>query len=277
MNDNATNPATTVFDAADPAAARAGFNTHLSFYHANGKNSGFAIQFSVDPATPDRDGALYFSIARQKTVGNASAQGLDRYASFDWQNKASVKLNFIEVAEILMVLGGQASVLTHAGKEGLFHNSPSATTSISFKRAEDPNRPGFLLGVGRTPKADPNARQYYTFAFWPAEAVGLRFALQAQMGLIAFGIPRERAAAPAGARPGPFGYRVEAETSPGAWRVVLDRSDAREDFLCDYRELPEPVAALRLRLCVTSHPPGVEPGVIDFTAFGPVTAPATAP
>lgn len=81
---------------------------------------------------------------------------------------------------------------------------------------------------------------------------------------------------PAGARPGPFGYRVEAETSPGVWRVVLDRSDAREDFLCDYRELPEPVAALRLRLCVTSHPPGVEPGVIDFTAFGPVTAPATA-
>ncbi len=61
--------------------------------------------------------------------------------------------------------------------------------------------------MGRTPKADPNARQYYTFAFWPAEAVGLRFALQAQMGLIAFGIPRERAAAPAGARPaapGPF-------------------------------------------------------------------------
>ena len=41
--------------------------------------------------------------------------------------------------------------------------------------------------------------------------------------------------------------------------------------------VPEPVAALRLRLCVTSHPPGVEPGVIDFTAFGPVTAPATAP
>ena len=202
MNDtNATNPATTVFDAADPAAAKAGFNTHLSFYHANGKNSGFAIQFSVDPAAPDRDGALYFSIAKQKTVGNAAAQGADRYASFDWANKTTVKLNFLEVAEILMVLGGQASVLAHAGKEGLFHNSPSATTSISFKRAEDPNRPGFLLGVGRTPKADPNARQYYTFAFWPAEAVGLRFALQAQMGLLAFGIPRERPAAPAGARP----------------------------------------------------------------------------
>ena len=204
MNDPATStppPATTVFDAADPAAAKAGFNTHLSFYHANGKNSGFAIQFSVDPATPDRDGALYFSIAKQKTVGNPASQGPDRFASFDWQNKATVKLNFLEVAEILMVFGGQASALSHAGKDGLYHNSPSASTSISLKRAEDPNRPGFLLGVGRTPKADPNARQYYTFAFGPAEALGLRLALQAQMGLIAFGIPRERTALPAGARP----------------------------------------------------------------------------
>ena len=203
MNDTpATNPAA-VFDAADPAAAKAGFNTHLSFYHANAKNSGFAIQFSVEPATPDRDGAVYFSIAKQKTVGNAAAQGPDRFASFDWQNKASVKLSFLEVSEILMVLGGHAPSLVHAGKDGLYHNSPSATTSISLKRAEDPNRPGFLLGVGRTPKADPNARQYYTFAFWPAEAFGLRAALTAEMGLLAFGVPRERATARDGARPAP--------------------------------------------------------------------------
>ena len=71
-----------------------------------------------------------------------------------------------------------------------------------------------------------------------------------------------------GVGPGPFGYRVEAETAPGAWTCVLDRSDSREDLLCDYRELPEPVRALRVRLVVVSHPPGIAPGVIDFTAFG---------
>ena len=95
MNDPATNtpvPAASVFDAADPSAAKAGFTPHLSFYHANGRNSGFAIQFSVDPATPDRDGALYFSIAKQKTVGNAGSQGPDRFASFAWQNKATVEM-----------------------------------------------------------------------------------------------------------------------------------------------------------------------------------------
>ena len=192
MNDTQTAaPAADVAAIFDTASApKAGFNTHLSFYHANGKNTGFAIQFSVEPATPDRDGAAYFSIAKQKTV--ASNEGERRFASFDWANKITVKLNFIEVAEILLVLGGHSPALAHAGKEGLFHTSPSATTTISLKRSEDPARPGFLLGVGRTPKADPNARQYYTFAFWPAEAFGLRAALTAEMGLLAFGIPRVR-------------------------------------------------------------------------------------
>ena len=190
MNEtNENTVSTAVFD-----APKGDFNTRLSLYHANGKNTGTALQFELTPATPDRDGAVYLTIAKQKTVGNLNAQGLERFASFDWANKTTVKLGFLEIAEILMVFGGQASVLTHAGKEGFFHNSPSATTSITLKRADDPNRPGFILGVGRTPKADPNARQYATFAFWPAEAFALRAALQAEMGLLAFGIPRERRA-----------------------------------------------------------------------------------
>ncbi len=201
MNDTTQNPAadpSSVFESA-PAAAKSGFNPHLVFYHPNGRGNGAAIQFSVEPATADRDGAVFFSIARQNAAAGSSPD--QKFASFDWANKTTVKLNFLEVAEVLMVFGGQSSVLSHGGKDGLFHNSPSATTSVELKRSEDPSRPGFLLGVGRTPKADPNARQFHTFAFRPSEAVGLRLALQAQMGLIAFGIPRERPAQPLGARP----------------------------------------------------------------------------
>ena len=201
MNDPATtNPSAdpaTVFDTPKPD-----YGTDLSLYHANGKNTGMAVRFSVEPATSDRDGAVFLAIAKQKTVGNLGAPGPDRFATFDWANKATVKLGFLEVAEILMVFGGQAASLAHAGKDGLYHNSASATTSVSLKRAEDPERPGFILGVGRTPKADPNARQYYTFAFRPSEAFALRAALMAEMGLLAFGIPRERrsgASAPASA------------------------------------------------------------------------------
>ena len=211
MNDttNTINP-TAVFDAPKPD-----YGPELSFYHANAKNTGVAITFRVEPATANLDGAVYFSIAKQKTVGNLNAQGLERFASFDWANKTTVKLGFLEIAEILMVFGGQASVLTHAGKEGFFHNSPSATTSITLKRADDPNRPGFILGVGRTPKADPNARQYATFAFWPAEAFALRAALQAEMGLLAFGIPRERRA-PQGAAPAAPAAAQFAPPAPAA-------------------------------------------------------------
>ena len=214
MNDTPANPSAAIFDAADPAAAKAGFNPHLVFYHPNGRGNGAAIQFSVEPATADRDGAVFFSIAKQN--GTAGSSPEQRFASFDWANKTTVKLNFVEVAEILMVFGGQASVLSHAGKDGLFHNSPSATTSIELKRSEDPNRAGFLLGVGRTPKADPNARQYYSFVFGPAEALGLRLSLQAQMGLLAFGIPRERPSLPAGSRPAAAGaFAPPPASAPG--------------------------------------------------------------
>lgn len=169
-------------------AVKAGFNTHLTFYHPNGKGNGAAIQFCIVPAMPDRDGAVFFTLAKQASLGNIGSQNpSERFATFDWANKATVKLNFVEVAEFLMVIGGHASFLTHAGKQGLFHNSPSATTSIEFKRSEDPCRPGFLLGVGVTPKADPNARHYHTFVFTPAEALGLRFAMMAKMGDLAFG------------------------------------------------------------------------------------------
>ena len=216
MNDtNATNPAAPVFDAADPAAAKAGFNPHLVFYHPNGRGNGAAIQFSVEPATADRDGAVFFSIARQN--GTAGSSPEQRFASFDWANKTTVKLNFVEVAEILMVFGGQASVLSHAGKDGLFHNSPSATTSIELKRSEDPNRAGFLLGVGRTPKADPNARQYYSITLWPAEAFGLRAALLAQMGLLAFGVPKERPAV----QPIPFAIDPAPIATAGAFEPSM--------------------------------------------------------
>ena len=160
----------------------------LTFYHPNAKNTGAAIRITFVPATYDRDGSVILDIAKQQTVSDLGAdEPVRRYSTFDWLNAAKVKLNFIEVAEILMVLGGQASVLTHAGKDGLFHNSASATTSVEFKRSEDYSRPGFILGVGRVPKADPNARHYHTFAFTPAEALGLRFALQAKMGELAFG------------------------------------------------------------------------------------------
>jgi xylan 1,4-beta-xylosidase len=72
---------------------------------------------------------------------------------------------------------------------------------------------------------------------------------------------------PHGRNPGPFRYRIEAETAPGGWTTIIDRSASTEDFLIDYRECP-PTPAVRARLVITGHPPGIEPAVAEFTVFG---------
>lgn len=156
----------------------------LTIYHPNAKGSGFALKLGLEPATFERDGALFLTLAKQQTVADPATRS---WAAFDWAGAVKVRFGFVEVAEILMVFGGQASVLTHAGKDGLFHDSPAATVSVQLKCAKDPTRPGFLLGIGRTPKADPTARQYFTFVLSPAEGFALRAAISAKLGEMAFG------------------------------------------------------------------------------------------
>jgi len=72
-----------------------------------------------------------------------------------------------------------------------------------------------------------------------------------------------------GANPGPFRYRVEAETKPGVWTTIIDRSQSKEDFLIDYRECT-PQTASRVRLVILDHPEGIQPAVAEFTVFGPI-------
>jgi hypothetical protein len=71
----------------------------------------------------------------------------------------------------------------------------------------------------------------------------------------------------AGRNPGAFQYRIEAETAPNVWTTIIDRSASTEDLLIDYRECL-PVAATRARLVIVGHPPGIRPGVAEFTVFG---------
>lgn len=70
-----------------------------------------------------------------------------------------------------------------------------------------------------------------------------------------------------GKNPGPFRYRIEAETAPGVWTTIIDRSESTEDFLVDTRECA-PTSATRARLLILGHPPGIQPAVAEFTLFG---------
>jgi GH35 family endo-1,4-beta-xylanase len=74
-----------------------------------------------------------------------------------------------------------------------------------------------------------------------------------------------------GAKPGPFRYKVEVRTAAGAWTTVIDRSRSTDDLLIDYRECPA-TSGTAARLVIVGSPPGVTPGVAEFTVFGEVGA-----
>jgi xylan 1,4-beta-xylosidase len=71
-----------------------------------------------------------------------------------------------------------------------------------------------------------------------------------------------------GANPGPFRYRIEVQ-SANTWKTIVDRSNSTEDLLIDYRECP-PTAASMARLVIVGAPPGITPGVAEFSVFGEV-------
>ena len=72
-----------------------------------------------------------------------------------------------------------------------------------------------------------------------------------------------------GVNAGAFKYRVELETSPNTWKTVIDRSSSTEDLLIDYREVAA-TGATKARLVILGAPPGITPGVAEFTVFGEV-------
>lgn len=177
------------------AALAAGYRPRLSYYHANSKGNGSAINIELHPAhwgaEGNVEGSLFVSMANQKTVGVRNGSETV-FPSFDWKNRLVLRFTMSDIAQIMMVFRGmQESV---GDGRGIFHRSSRYNTVIKFEHRIEPH-PSYVLEVYR--KSQDGAEQMHSFiAFSPAEAVGLSLAIEQSMGLIAFGIPevRERAA-----------------------------------------------------------------------------------
>ena len=103
-----TNDRTAAQDDNTGTAQPRNFRPKLSFYHANGKGTGSAAKFEVVPAGGDRDGAVFLTLALQKSVASGSSdQGNRQHATFDWTNRVTVKLNCGDLCQMLLVLKGQ--------------------------------------------------------------------------------------------------------------------------------------------------------------------------
>ncbi|MFA7172838.1 MAG: hypothetical protein WC340_05400 [Kiritimatiellia bacterium] len=165
------------------------YRPRLSFYHANNKGSGSAAQFELVPACGDRDGVIYLTLAQQKSVATGSVeQGNRQYATFDWQNRVTVKLNFSDICQMLQVFRGAATTIAEG--KGLYHSSHNTTTIINLTRQADPY-PGLALEVSRRNKSESEAPNRVRIMLNSAEAFGVGAVLEQSLGVIAFGIPKE--------------------------------------------------------------------------------------
>lgn len=188
MNTDIDNPVNTQKTADEDTAFRP-YRPRLSFYHANSKGTGSAARFEVIPAYGERDGVIFMTLAQQKSVAAGSdAQGNRQYATFDWQNRVTVKLNFSDLCQMLLVFRGLTTTIMDG--KGLYHDSRNTTTLINLTRQAEPY-PGLSLDVSRRNKVETESAVRVRMLFNSAEAFGLGAVLEQSLGVLAFGIPKE--------------------------------------------------------------------------------------
>lgn len=155
----------------------------LVFYHANSQGTGSAarMELRMNGRGEDRYDCVFLEMARQKTLA-AAGQGGRTPATFDWENKVTVKLDFSDVCEILMVLEGRCERMGGA-RSGLYHQAAGASTIITLERNE--KKTGFFLGISRKTH---DGRQVFKgqMLLSDGEALGMRCVLQTSLFFMAF-------------------------------------------------------------------------------------------
>ena len=157
--------------------------TRKVFYHPNGKGTGSALQLELHPAHEDMEGSIFLTMAPQRTIGMRTADDTV-LPTFDWRNAVCLKLDLMDLAQILQVLRGVQESL--ADGKGLFHRSSNASAVIKFEHRIEPV-PGYLLDVSKKPLAGDLQR--VSFFFRPAEAFACALMLEQALVYVAFGIP----------------------------------------------------------------------------------------
>lgn len=155
----------------------------ICFYHPNARGTGSALR--IEPRAnrhdADRYNCFFIELAGQKTMAGRE-RGANTYATFDWDNKITVKLGFPDICEILMVLEGR---VPHIGgdRKGLYHASKQGNTLIALAR--DAQRGTYYLSLSRKRNGDSDA-QRIGIGLSEAEATGLRCLLQTGLFFVTF-------------------------------------------------------------------------------------------
>lgn len=155
----------------------------LAFYHPNAAGNGVALQFEprVNKRESDRYNCFFFEMAAQKTA--AERDGDKRVMpTFDWFNKLTVKMDFADICEMLLVLEGRQERVG-GQKNGIYHDTDKANTVITFGKI--PDKGGYSFGLSRKEKGT-GALTRMTIGLSEAEAIGLKTLVQTGLFFITF-------------------------------------------------------------------------------------------
>jgi len=155
----------------------------LAFYHPTAAGNGVAFQIEprVNRREGDRYNCFFFEMAAQKA--SPEREGEKRaFAAFDWENKLTVKMDFGDICEMLLVLEGKQDRIG-GQKNGLYHDTEKANTVISFGRI--PEKSGYSFGLSRKEKENGQITRL-TIGLSEAEAIGLRCIIQAGLFFVTF-------------------------------------------------------------------------------------------
>lgn len=135
----------------------------------------------VNRKEADRYNCFFLEMAPQKTAAGRDA-GKMVPATFDWEHKLTVKLDFPDICELLAVLEGR---IEKAGGErnGLFHQNGKANTIITLQKNTE--KGGFFLGLSKKEKENGQLTRVH-LALNESEAIGLRSVFQIGLFFITF-------------------------------------------------------------------------------------------
>lgn len=160
------------------------YRPRLSFYHANPRGTGCAIDMELHPAHDQTAGSIWLRAANQMTIGDRRGPN-PTYARFDWENRIVVKLDFNDLTKMLQVFRGECESINDG--KGLYHQSPKASTTIKLRHLIEPI-PGYSLELYRSPRTG-GEDSHACILLSPAEALGLSEAITGSLSVICFGIP----------------------------------------------------------------------------------------
>jgi len=155
----------------------------LGFYHPNSKGTGSALRLEprLNRDDSDRYNCFFLELAPQKTAAVRSAGGVTP-ATFDWTKKITVKLGFLDIAEMLTVMEGR-SPKVGGERNGLYHATGGTNTLISFQRNPEQGTYYLSLSIKRSKQDAP---QKIGIMLSEAETTGLRCLFQTGLFHVTF-------------------------------------------------------------------------------------------